>query len=99
MVQDDIITPVIEPTPWVAALLVVTKPDGGLRIIIDLKPPNKALIRSTYYMPTMDDILLQLSNVKVFNTTNISRAFCRLKLDEESSYLTTFETPFGRLPL
>jgi len=33
MVQDDIITPVTEPTPWVSALLVVTKPDGGLRII------------------------------------------------------------------
>ena len=30
MVQDDVITPVTEPTPWVSALLVVTKPDGSL---------------------------------------------------------------------
>jgi len=88
---------VTEPTPWVSALLlVVTKPDGGLRIIIDPKPLNKALIRSTYYMPTLDDILPQLSNVKVFSTTDISQAVYHLKLNEESSYLTTFETRFGR---
>ena len=47
-------------------------------------------------MPTLDDILPQLSNVKVFSTTDISQAFYHLNLDEESSYLTTFETPFGR---
>jgi len=46
-------------------------------------------------MPTLDDVLPQLSNVMVFSTTDISPAFYHLKLDEESSYLMTFETPFG----
>ena len=96
MVDNDVIAAVTTPTPWVSALLVVTKQDGSLRICIDPKPLNRALLRSTYYMPTVDDVLPKLSNAKVFSTTDAKNAFWHLKLDEESSYLTTFETPFGR---
>ena len=47
-------------------------------------------------MPTIDDVLPQLNGVKVFSTVDAKNAFFHLKLDEESSYLTTFGTPFGR---
>jgi RNase H-like domain found in reverse transcriptase/Reverse transcriptase (RNA-dependent DNA polymerase) len=96
MVREDIIAPVTQPTRWVSALLVVSKPNGGIRICLDPKPLNKALQRSQYYMPTLDDILPQLSQVKVFSTVDVKDAFHHLKLDEPSSFLTTFETPFGR---
>ena len=43
MVNDEIITPVTEATRWVSALLVVSKPNEGLRICLDPKPLNKAL--------------------------------------------------------
>jgi hypothetical protein len=62
----------------------------------DTKFLNVALQRSTYYMPTIDDVLPKLRNAKVFSTLDAASAFWRLKLDEPSSYLTTFETPFGR---
>jgi len=48
-------------------------------------------------MPTIDDILTKLANAKVFSTCDVKHAFWSIKLDEESSLLTTFETPFGRL--
>ena len=96
LVDNEIIAPVTTPTKWVSALLIASKQDGSLRICIDPKPLNRALQRSTYYMPTIDDVLPKLTNVKVFSTTDAKSAFWHLKLDEESSYLTTFETPFGR---
>ena len=96
LVDDEVIAPVTKPTPWVSALLVTTKKDGGLRLCIDPKPLNRALQRSTYYMPTIDDVLPKLANAKVFSTFDAKSAFWMLKLDEPSSYLTTFETPFGR---
>ena len=96
LVDNDVIAPVSTPTKWVSALLITTKQDGSLRVCIDPKPLNRALQRSTYYMPTIDDVLPKLINVKVFSTTDAKSAFWHLKLDEESSYLTTFETPFGR---
>ena len=96
LVADEVIAPVTKPTKWVSALLVTTKKDGGLRLCIDPKPLNRALQRSTYYMPTIDDVLPKLANAKVFSTVDAKSAFWMLKLDEQSSYLTTFETPFGR---
>ena len=47
-------------------------------------------------MPTIDDVLPQLAGAKVFSTVDVKEAFWTLKLDEKSSRLTTFETPFGR---
>lgn len=47
-------------------------------------------------MPTLDDILPKLTSAKVFSTLDAQNGFYHLKLDDESSYLTTFDTPFGR---
>ena len=94
--REKIIAPVTEPSPWVSALLVVAKQDGRIRLCIDPKPLNKALKRAQYYMPTIDDVLPMLAGAKVFSTVNAKDGFWHLKLDDESSKLTTFETPFGR---
>ena len=96
LVNNGIIAPVSEPTPWVSALLVVAKPDGRIRICVDPKPLNKALARSHYRMPTIDDVLPQLTGAKVFSTVDAKDGFWHLRLDESSSRLTTFETPYGR---
>ena len=59
--QDEgIIAPVREPSAWISALLVVTKTNGDIRICIDPKPLNKALLCDHYPMPTIDDVLPQL---------------------------------------
>ena len=96
MEAQGIITPVTEPSTWVSALLVAAKPDGRIRICIDPKPLNKALKRAHFCMPTIDEVLSKLSDAKVFSTCDVASAFWSLKLDDESSRLTTFETPFGR---
>lgn len=96
MCRDGIIEPVTEPSAWISALLVVRKPNGKVRLCIDPRPLNKALQRSHYPMPTIDDVLPELSRAKVFSTVDARNGFWNLKLDTESRALTTFETPFGR---
>ena len=96
LVSDGIIAQVTEPSKWVSALLVVSKPNGKVRLCIDPRPLNKALKRAHYVIPTVDDILPQLSNVKVMSLCDAKEAFWMLKLDEDSSKLTTFETHMGR---
>ena len=48
-------------------------------------------------MPTIDDVLPQLAKakVKVFSIVDATQGFTHVKLDKESSALTTFETPFS----
>ena len=46
-------------------------------------------------MPNIEDIATRLHGAKVFSVLDAKNGFCRVKLDEESSYPTTFHTPFG----
>ena len=96
MCRNGIIEPVSEASSWVSALLVVTKRNGRLRICLDPRPLNTALKRSVYAMPTIDDILPQLAKANVFSIVDATPGFKHVKLDKESSALTTFEAPFFR---
>src|SRR6218665_533722 len=91
-----VITPVSEHSPWISALLIVTKPDGTIHACIDPRPMNKALLRTHYYMPTIEDVLRQLGGAHYFSAADAKDGFWHLKLDDASSRLTTFESPFGR---
>jgi len=44
------------PTSWISASHVVPKRNGGIRLVIDGRPVNKAIIRHRHITPTLDDI-------------------------------------------
>lgn len=89
------ITSVTEPTDWISNMVIIRKPDK-LRICIDPKHLNQALLRSHYIMPTLEDILYKLPKARVFTLVDARDAFLQCRLDEASSYMTTFWTPWGR---
>ena len=91
-----VIAPVEKPTPWVSSVIVATKKSGALRVCIDPRPLNKALKRERYQLPVLDDILPELAQAKVFSTVDLRSGYWHCALDEESSLLTTFATPYGR---
>lgn len=91
-----IIVPVERSTNWISSMVVVQKPSGSLRVCIDPRPLNRALKRSHFPLPTIDDILPELSKAKVFTVCDVKSGFWHVKLEEDSSYLTTFSSPFGR---
>ena len=96
LVSQGIIAPVVEPTPWVSSLVVVGKPDGTLRICLDPKDLNKAIMRENYPLPTVEEVATRLSGAKVFSIFDVKQGFWHVELDLVSSLLTTFNTPFGR---
>ena len=85
-----------EPTDWVSSLVVTEKPNGKLRVCINPQHLNRALKRSHYPLPVIEDILPELTDVKVFSKADIKDGFLQIQLDEESSKLTTFQTPWGQ---
>ena len=96
MVEQGIIAQVTEPTPWVSSMVVVRKKDGRLRICLDPKDLNKAIMREHYPLPTIEDVATRLSGARVFSILDVKQGFWHIKLDMESSLATTFNTPFGR---
>lgn len=96
LVEKGVLVPVTEPTEWVSQMAVVHKPNGKLRICIDPQPLNAALKREHYKLPVLDDVLPKLREAKVFSKLDVREAYWHVRLDEESSKLTTMITPFGR---
>lgn len=84
-----------EPTEWVSSLVIVEKPNGDLRLCIDPKDLNKAIQREPYRLPTKSDIT-STSGACYFTKLDASPGFYQIVLDDESSKLCTFNTPFGR---
>jgi transposase InsO family protein len=93
---DGVIAQVTEPTDWVSSLVTPEKKNGKLRVCIDPRRLNAALRRERYLMPTIDDVLPELQNAKVFTVADLKSGYWHVSLDDESSYLTTFNTPYGR---
>ena len=91
-----VISPVTEPTEWCSQISLQTKKSGRLPICIDPRPLNEVLQRETYPLPTIDDLLHELANAKVFSKVDLSNGYWHSDLGEACSLLTTFVTPYGR---
>ncbi len=87
-----------EPTQWVNSMVWQHKPNGRLRPCLDPKDLNEAIRRAHHPTPTLEEITHKLAHAKVFSTLDAKYGYWSVVLDEESSYLTTFNTmhPFGR---
>ena len=96
LTKEDIIAQVTEPTEWVSSMVTVRKKNGQVRICLDPKELNKAMKRSHYPTPTIEKVATRLTKAKVFTVLDAKSGFWQIKLDEKSSYLTTFQTAFGR---
>ncbi|XP_060077956.1 uncharacterized protein LOC132557483 [Ylistrum balloti] len=96
LVARNVLVPVTEPNTWVSQMAVVHKSNGKLRICIDPQALNTALMREHYKLPVLDDVLPKLSKARCFSKLDVKDAYWHVRLDEESSKLTTMITPFGR---
>lgn len=89
--------PVGVPTPWCSSLHIVTKKNGtDIRITIDPKDLNKALLREYHPMSTLEDVTTRTSGSQYFTVLDANSGYFQIELDSESSNLTAFNTPFGR---
>ena len=96
LTEQGIIEPVQRPTAWISSLVVVPKKNGKLRLCLDPKDLNQAILREHYPLPTIEEVATRLHGARVFTVLDVSQGFWHIELDEESSFLTTFYTPFGR---
>ena len=94
----DIITPlgVDETVEWYNSFVLVPKTNGKVRLCLDPVRLNQALIRPVHRGPMLNNTLPRLNNVKYMSIIDASSRYHYLKLDEKSSYLTTFACPFGQ---
>ena len=67
-----------------------------LRICLDPTNLNKAIIREPYHFKTPEDIAHLFAGACTMTVLDCHKGYWNQQLDEQSSYLTTFNTEFGR---
>ncbi len=77
-------------------MVVVPKSNGTVRICVNLKPLNKGVLREAHPIPTIDDILAQITKGAFFLKLDANSGFWQIPLAEQSQSLTTFVTLIGR---
>ena len=95
--KSGMIARVEEPTEWISNLTAVWKSDKTqVRVCLDPRDLNKAILRNHFKMPTLDDVLPELTGAKIFSILDAKDGFLQIRLSEHSSKLTTFWGPDGR---
>ena len=94
--QNGIISKSEKPSDWVNSLVIIEKKDGSLRLRLDPKELNQAIKREYHKPPSIETIFSKQCGKKVFTVIDMTNCYWHKKLDEQSSELCTFNTPFGR---
>ena len=96
MLQLGVIERVNQPTEWCSGMVVVPKPNGNVRICVDLTKLNTSVLRERHILPSVEQALAQIGGARFFTKLDANSGFWQVELSHDSSLLTTFITPFGR---
>ncbi|XP_037814014.1 uncharacterized protein K02A2.6-like [Lucilia sericata] len=85
-----------ERSDWGSPLVIIPKPDGGIRLCVDYKPGvNPQLVSSNYPIRRIDEILNNLKGSKYFCRLDLYKAYLHLRVNPESSEIQTMSTHKG----
>lgn len=96
MVSQGIICKMEEPSDWVSPLVLIMKKNGRMRICLDPRYINRSLKREHYQLPSREEIEAELAGAVMFTKLDANSGFHQIPLDEDTSKICTFSTPFGR---
>ena len=97
LIEEEIITEQVEPTPWVSSVTFLMKPNGEVRVCLDPSNLNKAIIREHHKPMTVKEITHELAGATVYTKADALKAFLQIHLTHEASLLMTFNSHRGRL--
>ena len=70
-----VITKVTDPTEWVSSLVFIGKPNGKVRVCLDPRNLNKAILREHYPTETIEEIAAKVGEARLFSTLDAFSGF------------------------
>ena len=92
LIEDEIITEQVEPTPWVSSVTFPRKPNGDVRVCLDPSNLNKAIIREHHKPMMVEEIVHELAGATVYTKADALKAFLQIHLMHEASLLMMFNS-------
>lgn len=85
----------IDSSEWISPIVVAAKKSGDIRLCVDLREVNKAIVVDSYPLPDIGELFSELEGSTVFSKMDLASAYHQLELDEASRDLTAFITHDG----
>ena len=85
-----------EFSEWCSPITCVRKKNGGLRMCVDLRMANKAVVKESNPLPTIEELSVLMKDARYFTKLDVREAYHQLRVDEESSKIADFKTHLGR---
>jgi hypothetical protein len=82
--EQDVIEKVNTPSLWVNPLVTVGKPDGKIRICLDMRKANEAIVRERHPIPTVEETIQEMSVGKLFSKLDLTMAYHLIELHPDS---------------
>ena len=80
---------------WSSPAMVVPKPDGTIRCVIDYRKANSMFEGYSYPIARIDDLIDKVQQSKFLTKLDLTKGFYQVKLEEDSKKYTAFCTPSG----
>ena len=95
LLENDIIERVEGPTTWISPVVVAPKPSGDIRLCVDMRRANEAIVRERLSTPTVDEVLEGLNGSTVFSKLDLRWGFHQIEQEPNSRDITSFATDDG----
>ena len=97
LLQQDIIEPVEGPTEWISPIVTPVKPNNPsqIRLCVDMRLANQAILRTRHVTPTLDDLIHDLNGATIYSRIDMAKAFHQLEIEPESRKICNFSTHIG----
>lgn len=89
---EDIIEKVSAASPWISRMVIALEPDGEIRICVDMRRANEAILRENYPLPTFDSITAKFGKARYFSRLDLTLVYHQLEVDENSRHIIIFIT-------
>ena len=78
LIEEEIITEQVDPTPWGSSVTFPRKPNREVRVCLDPSNLNKAIIREHHKPMTVEEIAHELAGVTVYTKADALKAFLQI---------------------
>lgn len=84
-----------DTSAWISNVVVVRKKSGDIRLCLDLRNVNKAVVLNRFPIPTIEELTSEFHGAVMFSKLDLKQGYLQIPLEESSLDLTAFVTHEG----
>ena len=86
----------VNHSEWASPMFTITKPDGSLRSLADLRELNKRIIRNPFPIPKIQEMLLKLRGFQWATSLDLNMGYYHIQLNPDARKYCTIVLPWGK---